>query len=676
MARETQTQKEINLVAEVKRRFDECDQGRDEAYNREQMRNDLMFCYVPGEQWEANTLARRRGRPNYSFNRTVQSVNQVVGDQRQARITGKVRAVNKDASKETADIYGGLIRNIEAVSGAQYIYSDQFKYAVAGGWGVWRICPDYIDDNSFDQELYIRGAANPLTWYFDPAAVCPCKSDASWVVGAERLNKDVYKAEYPSSELASIDVPRDNRDWVTDSEIRIAEYFKRTAKDKTIASLSDGRVIEYDAQVRKIEEALEEMAAGGMPVPTIERTRKTQRWMVTWWKVNGVEILEGPIEYRWKRIPVVRLPGRFVNVEGRQYVQSLIRHTKDAQRTYNYNRSTMVEAVALTPKAPYMVTPKMIQGYEQKWNSINANNYPYIEYLPDANSPTLKPTREPPPEVPQALISLAAADAEDIKQTTGQVNPGMPTDQMSADESGRALRTRLMAGGSNAYEFTDNLQRAVQITHEMLIDMAPSVYDTERVVRIVGEDEVEDYVKINGSDPNDPEAMVNDLSKGSYDVTVTIGPAYATARQEATETLMEAVGVLPIVGEIGADIIMKNLDIEDGDEIVKRIRKKYIAAGVIEPSEEEAAEMGPPPPPDPVQTAMVQRLEAQTARDAASAQKTQAEVEAIPLELEQKLADIVNARLDALIKAGEISAMGAERVSTERSKATDASLAT
>lgn len=671
MARETQTQKEINLVSEVKRRFDECDQGRDEAYNREQMRNDLMFCYVPGEQWEANTLARRRGRPNYSFNRTVQSVNQVVGDQRQARITGKVRAVNKDASKETAEIFGGLIRNIEAVSGAQYIYSDQFKYAVAGAWGAWRICPDYVDDNSFEQELYIKTVPNPLTVYWDPAAQCPCKSDSSWAVVAERLNKDVYKAEYPNSELASIDVPRDNRDWVTDSEIRVAEYFKRTAKQRTIASLSDGRVVEYDAQLRKIEDMLEEMAAGGMPVPTVQRTRKTQRWTVSWWKVNGVEILEGPIEYRWKRIPVVRLPGRFVNIEGRQYVQSLIRHSKDAQRTYNYNRSTMVESAALTPRAPYIGTAKMFKGYEQKWNSLNANNYPYIEYDVDPNAPGARPTREPPPDVPQALISLAAADAEDIKQTTGQVNPGMPTDEMSADESGRALRTRLMASGSNAYEFTDNLQRAVQITHEMLIDMAPTVYDTDRIVRIVGEDEVEDYVRINGVDPNDPDKLVNDLSKGAYDVTVTIGPAYATARQEATETLMEAVGVLPIVAEVGADVIMKNLDIEDGDEIVKRIRKKYIAAGVIEPSEEEAAEMGPPPPPDPVQTAMVERLQAQTQRDAASAQKTQAEVSAIPLEMEQKLADIVNARLDALLKAGELSVVGAERA--ERRKATDAS---
>lgn len=673
MPRETQTQKEINLVAEVKRCFDEADQGRDDADNREQMTADLQFCYVPGAQWEAASLSRRRGRPNYSYNRTVQSVNQVVGDQRQARITGKVRAVNKDASKETADIFGGLIRNIEACSGAQYIYSDQFKYAVAGGWGAWRISPEYVADDTFEQDLYIRTVPNPLTVYWDSAAQCPVKSDACWAVISERLSKDVYKAQYPNSEMASVDVPRDSRDWITDNEIRVAEYFKRTSKQKTIAQLSDGRVIEYDAQVRKIEEELEAMAATGEKVPTVVRTRKTQQWMVTWWKVNGVEILEGPIEYRWKRIPVIRIPGRFINIEGRQYVQSLIRHTKDAQRTYNYNRSTMVEAVALTPKAPYMVTAKMIKGYENKWNTLNANNYPYIEYDVDQAAPNAKPTREPPPDVPQALITLAAADAEDIKQTTGQVNPGMPTDQMSADESGTALRTRLMSGGSNSYEFTDNLQRAVQVTHEMLIDMIPTVIDTERVVRVIGEDEVEDYVTVNGGDAAN---LMNDLAKGSYDVTVTIGPAYATARQEALDKLMEAATALPIVQEVGADIIMKNLDIQDGDELTKRIRKRYIANGVIEPTEEESAEMGPPPPPDPTQTALVERLNAQTAKDTASAQKTTAEVQMIPLDLEERIADIVNKRLASLKTASELSQTGAQAVAAERSKVVDASPAT
>lgn len=667
MPRISKSQQEQDLLNEVKNNFADCEQSEGEADNRRRMKEDLEFCYVPGAQWDETTLAKRRGRPNYTYNRTVQSVNQVVGDQRQSRYTGKVRAVNKDASREVANIYGGYIRNIEACSSAANIYDDAFKFAVAGGYGAWRICPQYVSDESFEQDLRILPVPNPFTVYWDPVSTDPCKADANWCVVAERISKDVHKAQYPKAELSSIEVPRDSRGWTDDKMIRVAEYWKRTCKDREIAQLSDGRIAEYGQDLKGIEETIEEMSAGGIPIPSITRTRKVKAWFVSWWKVNGCEILEGGpkgIEYRWKRIPVVRAPGRHVNIEGRQYLQSMILHAKDAQRTYNYNRSTMVEAVALTPKAPYIATGKMIKGYEEQWAAANATNRPYLLYDVDPSAPNARPTREPPPDVPQALISLAAQDAEDIKQTTGYVNPAMPADQLGDAESGVALGTRLMAGGSGAYEFTDNHRRAIQLTHEMLIDMIPTVIDTERLIRVIGEDDVEDYIEVNKTTPD---GVMNDLKRGAYDVTVTMGPAYATARQEAVSTMMDAVDRMPIIAEECADLIVANLDVEKGDEITKRVRARMIRDGRLQPNEEDAKNLPPPAPPDPVQTAMVERLQAQTARDSAAAQEI---MQKLPATLEKMVADIVNARLESLQLASDLSMTGAD-VARERMAAAD-----
>lgn len=671
MPRVSKSEQEQNLLNEVKQNFADCEVSDGEADNRQQMKNDLEFCYVPGSQWDPMTLAKRAGRPNYTYNRTVQAVNQVVGDQRQSRYSGKVRAVNKDASREVATIYGGCIRNIEACSSANNTYDDAFKFAVAGAYGAWRIQPYYVADDSFEQDLRILPIPNPFTVYWDPVSTDPCKGDANWCVVAERMNRDVFEAQYPNAELSSIDVPRDNRGWIDSKTVRVAEYFKRTAKDREIALLSDGRVVEYGKDLKSIEETIEELSAGGIAIPTITKRRKLKAWFVKWWKVNGVEILEGGeddliagAEYRWKRIPVVRVPGRHINIEGRQYLQSLIRHAKDAQRTYNFNRSTMVEAVALTPKAPYVVTGKMIKGYEEQWGKANATNVPYLQYDVDPAAPNARPTREPPPDVPAALIALAAQDAEDIKQTTGYVNPAMPADQMGDAESGVALGRRLMAGGSGAYEFTDNHRRAIQLTHEMLIDMIPTVFDTERLVRVIGEDEVEDFVEVNKTGP---EGIINDLKKGAYDVTVTMGPAYATARQEAVSTMMDAVSAMPIIGEECADLIVANLDVEKGDEITKRIRARMIREGRIQPEAQDEKNLPPPPPPDPVQTAMVERLQAQTAKDAAQAQEIMAK---LPATIEQIVAEIVNKRLESLQLAAELSMTGAD-VSRERVAAAD-----
>jgi hypothetical protein len=659
MARKSNSTLEAELLSEVK----ECYENSTGAENENTSRwvEDMNFAFVPGAQWDQNALNNRQGRPCYSYNRVVGAINQVIGDQRQARPMAKVRPASKQASLETAEIYGGMIRNIESCSGADAIYDQQYKYAVAGGFGAWRIISKYKDYDSFDQELELVSVSNPLNVSWDPSCQDPFKRDSMYCVVAERLSRKQYKSQFSGFEPQSFDVSRDNKGWCTKDEVRVAEYFKRVCKKKKIALLSDGRVVDDDAEFRVVEEELARAAALGEEVVSVIDRREAEEWTVKWWKVDGAQILEGPIEYKWKRIPVIRLPGRYVNIEGKQILSSLIRFTKDSQRSYNYNRSTMIELVSLTPRAPYIGTAKMFEGYEQQWNNANKANRPWLAYNPDTDAPGARPTREPPPDVPQALIALATQDAEDIKQTTGYYNPAMMEGEGGVDQSGRALIQQSRVGDSGTYEFIDNLAKAIQYTAECMIDMIPTVYVGPQVVRILGQDGVEDYAEINqvGQD-----GLMNSLAEGKYDVTVTMGPAFATARQDALRTLMETITAMPIFGEIAPDLIAKNLDVDGGDELYKRMRKMLIGKGIVEPDEQELKEMGPPqePPPDPVQVAMVERLKGQTARDAAATAKTQAETVSAaidahlkPIEIEKMIGEIVNQQLQNLLAARDLS---------------------
>jgi hypothetical protein len=673
---------EQDLLAEIKQRYSLAE-GAD-SENRRQMAEDLRFCYVLGEQWDGPTLTRRKGRPCYSYNRVVGVVNQIIGDQRQVKPACKVRATNKQASAKKAEVLSGLCRNIEACSDAESTYDMQFKYAVAGGWGAWRVLPEYVSEDSFDQELRIKNIPNPFTVYFDPAATDPTGRDANWAIVAERIDRDVFREMYPGVEPISVDVSRDQRGWATDKQIRVAEYFKKTFKRKKIALLSNGKVIDYNADARKNEQLLAAMAQElGDAIPTIQSVRETKDWTVTWWKTDGAQILEGPIEYKWKYIPVVRLPGRFLNIEGKLQFQSVIRHAKDSQRSYNYHRSTMVELAALTPRAPYIVTAKMVKGYEDQWNQANAVNRPYLMYDVDKDSPTVKPERAPPPDVPQAMISLAAQDAEDIKATTGYYDPSLGI-QDGQPRSGKAIIAEQRKGDLGSYEFLDNFAKAKQFTWEIMIDMIPQVYDTERVVRIIGDDSAEDYIKL-GPEPSPQMGQADmaappmqtkqqeqyDLSEGSYDVSVTIGPSYATQRLETVSVLLDAMERVPDMAAVGPDLFVKNLDISDAQEWEKRLRKRLIAQGVIEPNEREQQEMGPPPPPDPMQVALVERLQAQAAKDVASAQLDAGDAAMKPLEMEKLVAEIVQKRLESLQLAGEMAVGGEAVVAAQRRAATD-----
>lgn len=678
MARQTVAERENAIVTEVIKNFGDADGA--EATIRSEFTADLRFVYEPGAQWDPIALSRRMGRPNYSYNRCIAPVNQLIGDQRQQQPQISVAPASEETDTRKANAIAGMIRDILAQSSAPSIINMQFKYAVAGGFGAWRITPEFVPGDTFNQHIRLKDIPNPLTVFFDPAAMDPWKRDAMWCVVAERITKDKFRAEYPGLEPASLQTLRDGRGWVTDDEVRIAEQYKKIPKKRTIAELSDGRIITYDAEARRTLEELTTKPPEGVQVPTVVRTRKVVDWIIQWVKVDGVQVLEGPIEYEWSMIPIVRLPGRYINIEGKPYMSSLIRYSKDAQRTYNYNRSTQVELASLTPRAPYLATAKMIKGYEQQWNQANVTNQPYLLYDPDPAAPQQAPARQPPIEIAPAFAMLAAADAEDIRATSGYSQAGLG--EQGNERAGVAIDARQTESDVGSYEFTDNLKEAYKLTGEIIIDMLPSVIDTPRKVRTLGVDGKSKMVPVNGLGPDDvgsPAAPVADddeqpidLQDGAkYNVEVSIGPAYTTQRRAAVDSMLALAERMPIFGEVGADIVAKNLDVQGADELEQRIRKRLVMTGVIEPTKEEAAKLPPPPPPDPVITATVAQLNAQAEKNLAEASQKKADTAQTiadlraslqgdngqskeQLEMQKLMEQVVGQRLENMLKAGEL----------------------
>ena len=167
--------------------------------NRRLHTEDLRFAYdseLQG-QWDPLVLSMRQGRPSYTFNRVLQPINMVIGDQRQTRPAVKVRPASENSSSDVADVFGGLWRSIEQESRAEATYDEQYKHSVAGGFGEMLLLPQYESDESFDQVLRIRNVPNPLTVIRDPESTDPCGGDAMWVIVGERISKEKYEASVP-----------------------------------------------------------------------------------------------------------------------------------------------------------------------------------------------------------------------------------------------------------------------------------------------------------------------------------------------------------------------------------------------------------------------------------------------------------------------------------------------
>lgn len=638
----------------------------------------------PQAQWDANALTKRAGRPCYTFDRVSSAVDQVKGDQRQNQPGIIVSPTNVSSSKQKAEIFEGMIRNIESQSQAQIAYDNAFDCAVKGGVGYWRIVPVYCDDESFDQEARIEWIENPFTILFDPGARDWLKRDARWCLETERMSKDAYEAQWPDSDVKSLDFTTQyDRDWYSTTDIRIATYWKRITKNKKIVQLSNGLVRDY-TDIKAIEDELAQ--APGEPV-TIKAERTVKASIIRWWKLSAAGILEGPIDYKWKYIPVVPVYGRTANLEGKRKNRGLVRKAKDAQRVFNYVSSTTVEAYALTPRSPIFATPAMIKGYEDQYNNANVQNHPYLLYNIDPKSPTARPERAEPAQVSPAAVNILLQAADNVRATTGyfQSSLGQPDNA----QAGVAIDARKTEGDVGSYEFTSNLAKSMQYSGEILIDMIPKIYDGARIVRIMGLDGKKDFAPINMSreqaqqlmprtPPNpqvmqgDPREILNDLSEGTYDVAVKIGPAYTTLRERSQESLVEFAGMQgsPVL-QVGADLIAKNMDTPVSRELERRLRIPLIQQGLVQPeNQEETAFLPQPQQPDPLTEALIGKTQAQTIEAHAKAEKATHEamqhaqtVQGHPLDLEKKIDEIIGQRLENMLKARELHLSGVPTLS-------------
>jgi hypothetical protein len=659
MARPTVKETSDKLLSEVKTCFSRAVSA--DSHNRQLAIEDIRFVDEEGAQWTERERQARQGRPCFTFDRTSIAIDQVKGDQRQNTPQIKVLPVDSKADRKTAEAFAGLIRAIERNSSARTAYNTGFDFALKGGFGAWRVYPKYVED-SFDQEICIDRIENPFTVHFDPSAKDFLKRDAWWGLVTERISLEEFESTYPDLEQADLDMADRDQDWITSDEIRICEYYKRVKKKRTLALLDDGRTVDYDV-IKAIEEELRDPPPGSGIAPIrVVRKREADGTIIRWWKLSGAGILEGPIDYTWKYIPLVPVYGRVSNIEGKRKYRGLVRKAKDPQKAYNGARTAEMEAVAIVPRSPYLVTKGQISGYENQWKSANVQNPLFLYYNADSKNPTGgKPSREPMPDIPQALIALSGQAQDDIKAATGKFGPSLG-EPMQGELPG-AIRQRNTEGDVSSYEFMDNLAESIKFTGEILVDMIPKVYDGQRTVRILGIDGKEDFVEINQRTPDGK--LLYDFSQGRYDVTVDIGPAYTTQRQQAAESLMRLAGTSEIVQQIASDLIAKNLDFEGAQELERRLRIPLIQQGIIpvdQLTEDEKAMLPQgPPPPDPTQIALLGKLQADTARSAAQAQKAQVEtaqaaatLQMQPAQLQKLIAQIMGQQLDNMLKAGEV----------------------
>jgi len=593
------------------------------------------FISIPGAMWEGPFGDQFENSIKVEIDKLSKGVDKIVQDYRANRIVPDFRPSGGNSDQDTADTLDGLHRADSYHFKAQQARDNAFEEAAAGGFGAYRLANDYADpaDKECDEQrvnpgLLIADADQRV--FFDPNSKLFDKSDAKWAFVLTADARASFEEDHPGK---ATDWP-ENRgqvayDWFSPDIVVKAEYYEVEEREQKLLVftqiLTGDEERHWEGDLDASE--LAELKARGWKKSTQKRLRKRVRKYL----MSGAEVLEDCGYIAGENIPIVPVYGKRWFVDNQERFRGHVSKLMDAQRIYNAKVSKLSETDSLAPREkPIFLSEQMPPHLQDLWARQEQERHPYALVNPVIDSEGKYVAMGPigkidPPQlqpVTAVLLQIAAGDL------SAETDDG--SDEVKANTSSEAMEFAATRVDAKSAIYLDNMAQSVQREGEIYLAMVKECYfEQGRVVETMSEDgdDGEATLVENFTDKQGVNRVRNDFSSGRYKVIADVTEATTTRRDK---TVRQALGIASIATEaqdqelaqVSILTAVMNQDGEGMTEFQKYARKRLVAMGVVEPNEEEKAQMEQAQQqPDPTQALVA----AEAGLKEAQAEKAQAD---------------------------------------------------
>jgi hypothetical protein len=465
---------------------------------------------------------------------------------------------------------------------------------------------------------------------WDGDAILPNKEDALYCFVPVDVSPERYKQRWPKVPLSDFsgDTQAISLGWCGTDYVRVCEYWVKRPSLRTLALLANGSIEDLTDDDTGLAD---QYKAQGV------RVEERQSYKVCRYLISFGGILEGPVDWPGRYIPIVRCPGEEMRIGRKVKRRGIVRLAKDAQRAYNYGRTTQTEITALQPKAPFIGTEKNFEQERGRVGERQQHATPQADlYARSRQWWTATAAIQPAVSLAGVNETVALA-ADDMKAVIGIYDASLGA--RSNETSGKAILARERQSDVGSIVYQDNFARAIRHTATIINDLIPHVYDAERSIRILGIDGKEELIEINKAVPGDgfenTEQVLNDITLGAYDVVMETGPSFSTRREEAREGMNSFIQAAPQAAPLILDMIADSQDWPNAEKIGERL------STLLPPEirKREAAARGEPPVESTLTPQQEAAAQAEQMKLQADQMRMQGELQKLQLENEGKTLD-------------------------------------
>ena len=490
------------------------------------------------------------------FNPMIQ---QTINAYRKSPLAMRVRPKGGGASKQVADMIEGHLRDIEQQSEAEIAYTIALDQAVGQGLGYFRLVREYEDERSFQQVLRIKAVYNRYAVYCDPASVHPAALDLELAFIIDRWPTSKFMQWYEVSPQELTLFCGTDTTWNADAQVQLAEYYYKTYETQELVQLPNGTVLP---------------TKGMQDLDPTWPTREARIPTVHWCKMAGNAVLERTV-WPGKYIPLIRVEGQRLNVNGEDKRTGMVQAGRDAQVSVDVYSTMEATAIMAAPKSPWLLYAEQISGYEKFWKQANDPTLPYLLH----KAVTVGGQLLPPPTrtvVEPAIQSITVAKQmaqQDLQATVGMYAAAMG-EQQTNQRSGVAITAEKVESEGTNFGYTANLAWSLRALGTMCVEILPKLYTGPAELRQVSPDGEVKSTPINQPYQDDQgQTKAHYLSQGAYEVILSSGPSYETARQQVADKLGTVLGAVPPETQAYfLDIWAGSLDFPGSEDLAARLK--------------------------------------------------------------------------------------------------------